>query len=302
MIGRRLTVLATLAVAATLAAAPAALAAPPTVNPAAPSLLTPVTVTWRATATGSYAVTMTITPTTSNTGQACSWGSSTQPRILKRGTVLQVKLRQAGEGAALTHKWCPGRARVTISRFPPDYKPATVIAKRTFRIARARGETLPGPADTPATIRILPGSTVSVATTGHPDRVAPVRGVLRGMIPSPFRLGDEIRITRTGGALIWDGLPPDPRCPAVAVHTAMPYTQAEMRIPPSGPVRLALTIGGPDPPPTACGASGFTSWSTTIILTGTIGPQGLLALRMNGAADGITLSLLVQVDLSGRPR
>lgn len=298
---RRGAVRSAIAVLATLVASPTALAAPPTVAPAAPSLLTPVTVSWRATATGSYAVTMTITPTTANTGQACSWGSSTQPRRLKRGAVLQVRLRQAGEGAALTHKWCPGNARVTVSRFPPDYRPATVIAKRTFRITRARGETLPGPADTPATIRLLPGSTVSVAAAGHPDRVAPVRGVLRGVIPSPFRLGDEIRITRAAGALLWDGLPPDPRCPAVAAPTNLPNTQAEMRLPPSGPVRLAMTFGGPDPPPTACGASGFTSWGTTIILTGTIGPKGLLALRLDGAADGIALSLLVQVDLSGRP-
>lgn len=299
---RRLAVVAAVTAGAALATVPTALAAGPAVSPEGPSLLTPVSVSWRATATGSYAVTLTIRPTSSNMGRACSWGSSTHPRRVARGALLRVKLRQAGEGAALTHKWCPGRARVTITRFPPDYKPGTVIAKRTFRITRARGETEPPPADTPATIRVLPGSTISVSSPGDPDRVAPVRGVLRGSIPSPFRLGDEITIARADGALAADGLAPDPRCPAVATPSTLP-TQAEMRLPPSGPVRLGLIFGGPT---TTCGASEFTGWgfrsgTTAIILSGTIGPPGLLGLRLNGSADGIALALKVQVDLSGRP-
>ena len=76
-----------------------------------------------------------------------------------------------------------------------------------------------------------------------------------------------------------------------------------MRLPPSGPVRLGLIFGGPT---TTCGASEFTGWgfrsgTTAIILSGTIGPPGLLGLRLNGSADGIALALKVQVDLSGRP-
>lgn len=301
MTARRAVILAATALAAALTVIPTAVAAPPTVSPTAPSLLTPVTASWRATATGSYAVTMTIRPTTSNTNLACSFGSSTQPRRVARGALLQVKLRPAGEAAALSHKWCPGPARVTISRFPPDYKPGTVIAKRTFRITRARGELPPGLAETPASIRLLPGSTVTLSAAGHADRTAPLRGVLRGGIPSPFRLGDEIPINRAIGGLTPDGLPADPLCPAVPPPTLL-SADGEMRLPPSGPVRLGVMLSGTGAPPTACTTSGVTGWTTTIILSGTIGPQGLLALRLNGSADGITLSLLVQVDLSGRPR
>ena len=299
MTRRRAAACAVVTLTAALATAPAALAAPPDIAPAATHLRTPVTVSWRATATGSYGVTLTVAPAP-GPGLACSSGASAPPRQVARGALLRVTLKPQGEAAALSRKWCPGRARVAISRFPPGFQPATVIAKRSLTIRRARNELPPGLADTPASIRLLPGSTISVAAGGHPDRTAPVRGVLRGGIPSPFRLGDEIRITRAGGGLIADALPADPRCSAIASPTDLPAT-AEMRLPPTGPVRLAVTVGCPGAPPTACGAAGFTGWSSPVLLTGTIGPQGLLALRLTGAADGITLSLLVQVDLSGRP-
>ncbi len=295
---RRAAALAVLAIVAGLAGAPAALAAPPAVTPAAVHLRTPITVAWRAAAAGSYDVTMTVRPTP-GPGLACSYGASAPPRQVARGALLRVTLRPQGDGAALSRKWCPGRARVTIRRSPPGFKPATVIAKRGFTVSRAPGELPPGLSHTPASIRLLPGSTISVAAAGHPDRTAPVRGVLRGGIPSPFRLGDEIHITRADGGLLADGLPADPRCPTVASLSTL-STTAELRLPPSGPVALTVTVGGTGAPPATCAASGFASWSSTIPLTGTIGPPGLLALRLNGAADGIALSLLVQVDLSGR--
>ena len=104
----------------------------------------------------------------------------------------------------------PGRDPQVVSRAPRRSIIAPCPRRRAGRPSRARrsrstarkGELPPGPRNTPAAIRLLAGSTITVGAAGHADRSAPVNGVLRGVIPSPFRLNQDISITGTEGSLV----------------------------------------------------------------------------------------------------
>lgn len=273
------------------------------ISPAAPTLKTPITVAWRrdpaAPATTRYGVTLTIRPGATEK-LTCSYGSSWMQRRAARGAVLTATLKPTGDPEE-TRKWCPGPATITLRRLPARSGPPQVLAMRRVTIRRGPGELDPGPVDTPASIRLLAGSTITLSTAGRPDRTSPVNGVLRGFIPSPFRLGQDVSITRTGGSLVPVGLPADPLCPGTSPPTSLQVTRAStMTVFQGGRVTLTMTLNGSASQLIGCGPPGSLTGTTTIALTGRTGPRGLLALSLDGSAGGITLNLLVVVDLSDR--
>ncbi len=279
-----------------------AAATPLRVSPAAPALRTPITVAWRAgraaPATARYDVRLTIRPA-ATVRLVCSYGALSPKRRVARGGTLAATLKAAGTPVE-TRKWCPGPATVTVRRFTPAGT-AQVVARATFRIRRGPNELPPGPRETPASIRLLAGSTITVAPAGHPERSSALNGVLRGFIPSPFRLSDDIAIARATGALVPVALAPDPLCPATSAPRSLPATSASaMKISKDGRVTLTVTLRGSGSQIAGCGPAGPLGGPTTIALAGTIGARGLLALNLDGAADGISLKLLVLVDLSDR--
>lgn len=301
-----------LVLATVLAALPAASAhaAPATVKPglrvapAAPTRTSTITVAFRAPAKGRYGATVTIRPG-SRTRLACSYGASapavgaTGP-ITRAGARRTIVLKPAGSSER-PPKWCPGPATVTVRRFPANSGAPTIVAARRFRVWIGRGETAPGPADTRAAVRLLADSTVTLSSAGRPDRSTPVNGVFRGLIPSPFAQGEDISITRAGGSLIPVGLTTAPTCPGPAPIRSLDLRAGTgMTLAASGKVTLTLVLNGTPAELTGCGAPRPAAGTTTVTLTGQTGEKGLLALTLDGAADGVALHLLVNVDLSGR--
>jgi len=278
--------------------APAAIAAPALrVSPAGPTLATPIAVTSRAGVAGLYGVTITVRPA-SKVRLVCSYGARSKPRRIARGAAFTATLRPTGDQAE-TRKWCPGPASVTVLRYPHGAGPETQIARRRITIRRGPGELAPGPTRTPAAIRLLAGSTITVGATGHADRSAPVNGVLRGYIPSPFRLNDDIGIKDMKGSLVPVALPADPLCPGTSPPFSLRLTPSTISLAQSGRVTAVLQLAGSPSQLIGCGPSGPLTGTTAVPVTGQTGARGLLALNLDGSAGGITLHLLVFVDLFG---
>jgi len=275
--------------------APAALAAPALrISPAAPTLATPLTVSSRAGEAGLYGATITVRPV-SKTRLVCSYGARSKPRRIARGAAFTALLTPTGE----TRKWCPGPASITVLRYPNGEGPETILVRRRIAIRRAPGELAPGPTRTPAAIRLLAGSTITVGAAGHADRSAPVNGVLRGYIPSPFRLNDDITIKDMQGSLVPVALPADPLCPGTSPPFSLQLKPSSISLAKSGLVTTVLQLAGSPSQLIGCGPAGALTGTTGIALTGQTGARGLLALNLDGSAGGITLHLLVFVDLFG---
>jgi hypothetical protein len=64
-------------------------------------------------------------------------------------------------------------------------------------------------------------------------------------------------------------------------------------------VNAVLQLAGSPSQLIGCGPAGGLSGRTGIAVTGQTGARGLLALNLDGSAGGITLHLLVFVDLFG---
>jgi len=276
--------------------APAASAAPLRVSPAAPSLATPITITSRARAAGLYGVTITVRQVSKRL--VCSYGARSAPHRIARGAAFTATLNPTGAQPE-TRKWCPGPASVSVLRYPTREGPETLIARKRITIHRAPGELAPGPTRTPAAIRLLAGSTITVGASGHADRSAPVNGVLRGYIPSPFRLNEDITIKDLKGSLVPVALPADPLCPGTSPPFSLRLTPSTISLSKSGRVTTLLQLTGSPSQLIGCGPAGPLTGTTIIPLTGQTGARGLLALNLDGSASGITLHLLVFVDLFG---
>jgi hypothetical protein len=295
-----LAALATVPCAATAAAAQSTAPGPDLrVAPAAPTRATPLTVSWRAPAAGTYGVTVTVRPA-SATRLACAYGASATSRRALSGRRLVTTLRPTSDPSG-TRQWCTGPATVTVRRFPANSGAPQIVAARRVTIRRAPGEFAPGPRNTPAALRLLAGSTVTISAAGHADRTSPVNGVLSGSIPSPFRLNDDISIRGATGGLVPVDLGADPLCAgAVAPRTLQVTPASAVTLRASGRVTFDVVLAGTPAQLGGC-APGPPTGTTTLQLTGQTGARGLLALNLDGTAQGITLNLLVLVDLSGRP-
>ena len=123
--------------------------------------------------------------------------------------------------------------------------------------------------------------------------------MLRGFIPSPFRLNQDISITGAKGSLVPVALPADPLCPGTSPPFSLRVTPSTVSLSKAGRVTTNLTLAGSPSQLIGCGPAGGLTGTTTIPLTGQTGARGLLALNLDGSADGITLHLLVLVDLFG---
>jgi hypothetical protein len=93
-------------------------------------------------------------------------------------------------------------------------------------------------------------------------------------------------------------LPADPLCPGTSPPFSLRVTPSAISLSKSGRVTTALQLAGSPSQLIGCSPAGG-SGTTTIALTGQTGARGLLALNLDGSAGGITLHLLVFVDLFG---
>ena len=163
----------------------------------------------------------------------------------------------------------------------------------------------------PAKLALLPGSTITASATGRPDRSAPVTGTLRGAIPGRFKPNTDVRTVFTTGGLTPTAFASDPLCPGSAPPPAFSLgADSAMTLFANGTQRFDLILSGGPSQLFGCGPAGPLAGTTTIPLTGTVGPKGLLALTLSGLVTGIPLpggstgglaaNLVVNLDPSGR--
>lgn len=323
---RRTAILATLGL---LALVPAAHAGVPrtrfTVTPATASTASPITATWkvdrRLKRRETFGFQLTVVPTGSDgapaSGYRCATGARVAPRAVKKGRVLRATFRP---GAGLNSydrfpTWCPGTARILLFRYytAPGLgygSSERFLGIRTIPIAVVPGETVPF-TPTPVKVTLLPGSTITASAPGRPDRSTPVTGVLRGALSGPFTPNRDIVAEGFTGSVSLASFAPDPLCPGTAppqVTEAIGGSRLDVLA--RGEVRLALNLNGAASQVFGCGPPGPPAGATTLPLSGTVGPKGLLEQSLTGAVSGIVLpggtqgglaaSLVLNIDLSGR--
>jgi hypothetical protein len=221
---------------------------------------------------------------------------------------------QRGDGV-----WCPGKARVTVTRNVPGRNGTVTVARRDLTITLGPGETQPGEAFVPVKITALGGSTLTASAAGRPDRAAQLTGVLRGKIPTRFKPNTDVNVegitgslTPLSAALAQAVFPPDPLCPDTGPPSTFDATaSSRLLLKASGDALFTLVLNGAASQLFGCGPAGPLNGATTLPLTGMVGPKGLLELGVAGAVTGIPLpagsqgglaaNLVLNVDLSGRP-
>ena len=309
-IQRAVLVLPCLAVTA-LASAPTAVAkAPPkpVVTPAAANLTSPITVTWKGKKPGrgvTYGVEVFVrTPTT----LACATDASTATmHATRKGYTVTVKPRAAFG----TRQWCPGQGHVRIWRSGPG-RLQTVMARGAFTVAVGPGQTAPGPPPpVPVKVTLLGGSTITASAPGRPDRSGQLTGTLRGGIPSNFKPNTDIVVSDFSGAITPVLFGADPLCPGVSPPTSIDSVAgSKMTLFASGQAQFDLVLNDAPSQIFGCGPAGAPTGTTTIPLSGKVGPDGLLKLGVTGSVSGIELpggsqgglaaNLVLNVDLSGK--
>ena len=125
---------------------------------------------------------------------------------------------------------------------------------------------------------------------------------------------EQIRgsLTPLDAALAQAVFPPDPLCPDTAPpgkFDAIPASST-LLLTASGDATLNLTLSGAASQLFGCGPAGALNGTTTLPLTGHVGPNGLLDLSVGGSVTGIGLPngsqgglaarLVLNVDLSGQ--
>ena len=196
-----------------------------------------------------------------------------------------------------------------MGRIDPDGNVKT-IARRLIRIAKDAA--YPEPPGTSVKVTVLDGSTVTVQAPGRPDRMLPVGGSIRGLLPGRFRPNTDINIDSMTGKLLLSAISPDSLC-AGGVY------KLEFGLAQGGPSKMVLQASGnstlllellADPASVAGCAAPAAPGKTSVTLTGKVGPEGLVRHAISGAVAGVqiapgvtatvTLNLLVNVDLSGK--
>ena len=304
-------------VAASLGVLPAAALAGraprPVLGPAAPTLKTPITVTWNVKASRKgFRYLAQLTSRANLFGSLdCVDGAEVMLRKTRQGFAGTLRPNRSYSGSPT---WCPGSMLVKIIRVGPAKIRSGPIAGARVTVVLGRGETQPkerqGPGG-PTRGELLQGSTITASAPGRPDRSSPVTGILRGEIPGRFKPNTDVEPILTTGGITPTALAPDPLCP----DTPAPSTfgigaPSTMTLFANGNARLDLVLSGGASQLFGCGPAGPLAGTTTLQLTGRVTPLGLLKLPLNGVVSGIPLpggssgglaaNLLVNVDLSGR--
>jgi hypothetical protein len=288
--------------------------------PARPTVTTPITVSFKAPKIKRSGVYYgTVLRIGSVSGPECS---GLYPRVALRnargGTfTATLKPRNGDPGAP---RWCNGVAQLEVRRYGPGGLFSPIVARRTFPVGTGKDDpTSPAQgAGVPVKITVLGGSTLTASASGRPDRSAQLSGVLRGTIPGRFNPNTDIGVeqisgslTALGAALAQAVFPPDPLCPDTpppGTFDALPSSQLLLKA--SGDGIFNLVLNGAASQLFGCGPAGALSGTTTLPLTGHVGPKGLLEMPEAGAATGIPLpagsqgglaaNLVLNVDLSGK--
>lgn len=318
-------------VIAALALAPAAHAGIPrtpfTITPAAPSVTSPITATWkvdRALKPGEkfgFALTVTRPEATGApvAGVDCATESRVKARVVRKGQVLRMTFRPGGGMPWFTPRpkaWCTGTAGVILFRYlaplgPGFEPPERFLGRRTVPIVATPGEIIPtAGVRTPVKVTLLPGSSITATAPGRADRSTPVTGVVRGATRGAIVLNRDIAIDGFVGAVQLPSFAPDPLCPGTAPPaTTEAIGGSRLDIGANGSVRFDLSLAGSPAQVFGCGPAGALAGATTFPLTGTVGPKGLTEQALTGSAPGIVLpggtqgglaaNLTVNIDLSG---
>lgn len=293
------------------ASALAGRASKPVLAPAAPTLRTPITVTWKAKAPRRGARYIAhVNVRDSDSLDCIGYSLDVVLRQTRRGFTGTIKPRS---GNALAQIWCPGSALVTIARTGPGNLYSGVLAGARVMIGLGAGERPPGERPgVPTKVTLLPGSTLTASAAGRPDRSTPLAGTLRGEIPARFKPNSDVETSLTTGGLTPTAFAADPLCPGTTPPAAFDLgTGSSMTLYANGTQKLDLVVAGSPSQLFGCGPAGPLAGTTTIPLTGRVGDKGLLELPLSGVATGIPLpggstgglvaNLVVHVDLTGRP-
>ena len=297
--------------AAFLTGAPAVLAkAPPRphVTPAAATLKSAITVTWKGKKPrrgATYAAEVFIS---NRDDLACSADApAAAMRATKSGYTVTVKPPSAW-GA---QQWCPGKGHVRILRNGPG-RLSAILARGAFTVAIGSGEAAPGPPPpVPVKITLLGGSTITASAPGRPDRSGQLTGTLRGGIPARFKPNTDIDVGDVSGALTPILFGADPLCPGVTPPASIDsVATSKMTLFASGQAQMDLVLNDAPAQVFGCGPAGAPTGTTTIPLAGKVGPDGLLKLTISGnvgaidlpggSQGGLAANLVLNVDLSGK--
>lgn len=221
-----------------------------------------------------------------------------------------LKPRAAGPGYS---RWCDGRASIEIRRYGPGALLSRVLARRVFPVGAGKVP-LPPSAEqlgVPVKMTVLPGSTITASAPGRPDRSSPVTGTFRGSIPGRFNPNTDVTTNFTTGAIVPTAFPADPLCPGTTAPASFDLgATSPQTLFASGEASTTLNLNGAASQLFGCGPAGPLTGTTTIPLSGRVGPKGLLELNLIGSVGGIPLpggstgglaaNLTVNVDLSGQ--
>jgi len=301
-----------------LAAAPTSAVAgrsfKPQLAPAAPHRTTPITVTWKAKKPKRgtrYTASISVR---NPSGLICAdVGNPVVLHATRNGFRGTLKGPVAAAPWSRPRQWCPGSALVTIRRAGPGNLVSNVLAGARVTITVGPGETAPRepPLGVPTKVTLLPGSTLTATAAGRPDRSTPLTGTVRGLIPGRFKPNTDIEITNSPGTVTPTAFAADPLCPGESpLANTDTVTPSKMVLFASGAATFDLTLNASASQVFGCGPSGAPAGTTTLPLTGKVGPKGLLELTLSGAITGVPLpggstgglaaSLIVNVDLSGK--
>lgn len=295
--------------AASPATSPARRASKPLLRPAAPTLRTPIAVTWKAKAPRRglrYAARLTIRNPENR--DCVDFAGEVELRQTRSGFTGSLRPRAFN---TTTPQWCPGSALVTIIRIGPRNLHSGALAGARVTIGLGPGEQQPGERPgVPTKLTLLPGSTITASAPGRPDRATPVTGTLRGAIPARFKPNTDVSPAITSGGLTPTAFAADPLCPGTTPPPEFGLGgDSVLTLFAAGNASMTLVLGGAPSQLFGCGPAGPLSGTTTFSLTGKAGPRGLQELPLNGAVTGIPLpggstgglaaNLVVNVDLSG---
>ena len=207
--------------------------------------------------------------------------------------------------------WCNGAAHLSIHRYGPGARTTPVLAHRGFPVGTGKAP-LPAPVtDIPVKMTVLAGSTITASASGRPDRSSPVTGTFRGSIPGRFEPNTDVGVNYTTGGLVPTAFPADPLCPGTTAPASFDLAAtSHQTLAASGEGNTTLILNGGPSQLVGCGPAGPLTGTTTIPLSGHVGPKGLLELSLTGSVSGIPLpggstgglaaNLTVNVDLSGK--
>lgn len=291
------------------------------IAPAKPTLKTPITVSFKAPKAPKGDVVWSVELQLSGSARlACTASLLKKSARARSGRTVSFTFRprtgnvpELGDGV-----WCPGKGRVIVTRNVPGRNGTVTVARRDVVFTLGPGETQPGESYVPVKISVLGGSTLAATAAGRPDRSAQLTGVLRGRIPGYFKPNTDVDVQGISGSLTpltaslaQATFPPDPLCP----DTKPPGTfdvvsPSHLLLKASGEAVFDFIVNGGASQLFGCGPAGALTGTTTLPLSGKVGPKGLLELGVAGNVGGIALpagsqgglatSLVMNVDLSGR--